>query len=525
MIKIILIVVSLMSLSYSNSTSLYSPTKEAYNKTLQILAENKIKQNITKRIEDNIWAKVYNNYIIYRDLIKEQKESKITIAKIIKKKRQTKKEKETLSILEKKILSIDKKLELITDYSQNDPFKKLMAPPKIENAPTVDNPITIIEAITFKEDIEKKKEKYFENYNSLIRIIADLNVKRDLIKDKAEKKEIEDEINKFNVILDIFNLSKKSFSKKIEEIEYKIKEDIEKEVSKTIDTGKIILIFIIILILLKLIIKKFLIDNKKYYSINKLINVFFFTIFIIILMFSYTDDISYLITILGFASAGIAIAMKDWFMSLLGWIVILLGNSVKVGDRVKFVKEGMEYVGDIVDISLLRMTIQEDITLTTVTQNRRAGRMIFIPNNFIFTDMIANYSHSELKTVWDGIDIMITFDSDIQKANSIMKTIIKKYSKGYTDMTRKQVNKMRGQYSIRNANVEPRFFSSIETYGIKVSGWYLTNSYATLTLRSTISIEIIEAIQKEENVTIAYPTQKIILDDSKNFIEIENEKD
>ena len=133
-------------------------------------------------------------------------------------------------------------------------------------------------------------------------------------------------------------------------------------------------------------------------------------------------------------------------------------------------------------------------------------------NNFIFTDMISNYSHAGLKTVWDGIDFFITFDSDVHKAAQIAKEIAKKYSKGYTDITRKQLNKLRSQYSVKNTNVEPRVFTLIEPYGMKISVWYLTNSYATLTLRSTISQEIIARVQAEESIHLAFPTQSIYMD-------------
>jgi small-conductance mechanosensitive channel len=253
-------------------------------------------------------------------------------------------------------------------------------------------------------------------------------------------------------------------------------------------------------------------DNESYYAINKALNISFVSILILTLLLAYIENVSYLVTILGFASAGIAIAMKDWFMSLMGWATIVLGGAIHVGDRVRFVREGVEYVGDIVDISMLRMTMHEDVNLTSYMTNRRAGRMIFIPNNFIFTDMIANYSHSGLKTVWDGIDFVITFDSDANKAMHIAKEITKKYSKGYTEITRKQLNKLRSKYGMRNTNVEPRIFTHIEPYGLKISAWYLTNSYATMTLRSTISIEIIARIQEEEKIHLAFPTQSIYVD-------------
>ncbi|MBR2221743.1 MAG: mechanosensitive ion channel, partial [Campylobacter sp.] len=222
-------------------------------------------------------------------------------------------------------------------------------------------------------------------------------------------------------------------------------------------------------------------------------------------------NVSYMVTILGFASAGLAIAMKDMFMSLLGWSVIIFGGTFHVGDRIRVRYQNGDYVGDIIDISLLRMTIYEDITLTTYKVNRRSGRIIFIPNNYIFTELIANYTHSGMKTVWDGIDIMLSFDSNHKKAMHIIKNIARKYSKGYTDIAKQQMNKLRDQYNIKNTNVEPRIFSFFEPYGINISVWYMNNSYGTLALRSTISAEIIEALNAESDIKIAYPTQTLFM--------------
>ena len=240
----------------------------------------------------------------------------------------------------------------------------------------------------------------------------------------------------------------------------------------------------------------------------------------IVLLFSYIDNVSYIVTILGFASAGIAIALKDWFMSIFGWLVIVTSGSISVGDRIKVTRDGQQVVGDVLDISLFKMTIREDITYTSYRVNRRTGRIFFIPNNYIFSEMIANYTHSGLRTVWDGIDIAITFDSNHKKAQNIVKNILKHYSKGYTDITRKQLSKMRSKYQLRATGVEPRVYTFAEPYGIVISGWYLTNSYSALVLRSTMSPEIIEAFLKEDDITIAYPTQTINVGNSSQSLRL-----
>ena len=91
----------------------------------------------------------------------------------------------------------------------------------------------------------------------------------------------------------------------------------------------------------------------------------------------------------------------------------------------------------------------------------------------------------------------------------IAKEITRKFSKGYTEITRKQLNKLRQHYSLKNTNVEPRIFSFIESNGMDIEAWYLTNAYGTLTLRSVISTEIVDAFNAEDDITIAYPTQQL----------------
>ena len=473
-------------------------------------------------LENNIWSKIYSNYHTYKELKKQKVFIDADISRLEKKKKLSKAQKEKLELEEAKKTTLVGKLQLLKEY-ESDPFKKLLTPPDIGDVPSVENPFAVIGALSYQKKLNTDQESYAARYDSLKHIMTKLKEKDDLLKrlmetDSNKTKYLEAyknnqaQIKTFEPVIDIFKTTDNVYTKKIDETKLNLKNDIKKEVEKTFTIGAVILFFILLLFLIKYFVRKYMSDNDRFYTINKALNITFIILLLLTLLLAYIENVSYLVTILGFASAGIAIAMKDWFMSLMGWFTIVMGGSIHVGDRVKFQRGNIEYIGDIVDISMLRMTLHEDVTLTAYMHNRRAGRVIFIPNNFIFTDMIANYSHAGLKTVWDGIDFMVTFDSDIQKAASIAKEVTKKYSKGYTDITRKQLNKLRSQYNIRNTNVEPRILTFIEPYGMKISAWYLTNSFATLTLRSTISAEIIKRIQEEDRINLAFPTQSIYMD-------------
>ena len=509
----------------SNITPEEAPAEKESSLQKQIRVKALIKQKELLEAslkENNIWAKIYSNYHIYQELKTQKAILDDQIIILDNKYQRTEAEQKAFEELKSKRSILVGKLPLLKEY-ENNPFKKFLHPPEITDIPSVGNPLAIISALSYMKKIKSDEAEYNVRYESLQRVMDKL-VERELILKKILlldanntqfKEEVlvtEDKIKTFIPVVEIFKTTQKVYNKKIDETILNLKTDVKREMEKASSIGMIILFFLLLVLLSKYLVKRYMSDNDRFYTINKALNVTFITLLVITLLFSYLENVSYLVTILGFASAGIAIAMKDWFMSILGWFVIVIGGAIHVGDRVKFVRDGVEYVGDIVDISLLRMTIQEDITLTTYMTNRRAGRIIFVPNNFIFTDMIANYSHAGLKTVWDGIDFMITFDSNVSKAASIAKEVTKKYSKGYTEITRKQLNKLRSQYSMKNTNVEPRIYTFIEPYGIKVSAWYHTNAYATLTLRSTISMEIIERLQKEDDISLAFPTQSIYVD-------------
>lgn len=496
----------------SSETNISAQSQESVDSKKNEL--EKLQKTLSK--ENSIWIKSYDSYSAYRAARKSLREVKWRINEL-QDSRSTSEHKLELEALQAKEKILTDQVDLLQAQGTS-PFIALLKPDEAGVLPSVTNPFQIVMGLSYVKRLNSQFRDYTVRAEDLQDIIVNLERQVQLNKDLAdlepkEKKYWTDwentllRVEKFKLALDTLNTTTKVYEKRIESTEAKINKEIKDQLYKLFTLFVVIVILLLISFLIKRAAKHYVVDNERFYMVNKIVTLISVTLIAIVVIFSYIDNVGYFATVLGFVSAGLAIAMRDWFMSLFGWVVIFVGGSIHVGDRVRFVKEGMEYVGDVLDISPLRITLMEDVTLTTIEVNRRAGRIIFVPNNYIFTSMIANYSHASLKTVWDGIDVMITFDSNHKKAVHIVKEICRKYSKGYTEITRKQLNKLRDHYSLKNSNVEPRVFTFIESNGIKVSAWYLTNAYATLTLRSTISGDIIDAFNSESDISIAYPTQ------------------
>ena len=469
------------------------------------------------KAKKSVWLNAYSNYRTYVDVTASLKIIKKAL-RTLSKKRKTPEVKETIKKLKSEEATLKKQLELLPSQNK-DPFNELLKIAELPEKPEVTNPFAIFTGLSFIKTITEAKDSYLDKEKELLDIQILLREKELALSNlffvsptpkwTHQSKLFQKELDAFENALHVVNATGKVYAQRIDDLEFQASTEIEQQVKSLLSLLTIIVVLIGLSFLFKIVLKKYIRDHERYYMINKIINFLNFFIIAMILFVSYIDNMSYFVTVLGFASAGIAIALKDWFMSVLGWLVIVVGGSIHVGDRVRCDKNGMQYVGDVLDISMLRITILEDITLTSVMTNRRAGRIIFIPNNYIFTEMIANYTHNSLKTVWDGIDIVVTFDSNHKKASYLAKEITRKFSKGYTDITRKQLNKLRNQYSLKNTNVEPRIFTISEPNGVCISSWYLTNAYATLTLRSTITLEIVAAFNKADDIQIAYPTQTV----------------
>ncbi|KPH49894.1 membrane protein [Helicobacter pullorum] len=497
-------------------------------------------QNINNFLNNpnNLWIKKYSNYKSYQQIsfniskAQEEIQKLQNLPKTIENQTQ-------LNNLQRNLIVLQNQINLLGNYKDT-PFIELIEPKKLEEAPNVTNALLIINALSYLKKNNEELKILQRNYENLQNNLDKLQQKEKFLQELLNLYQNSNNKNKLSQICNtdyclfnsteaisqelknnsemlrvlentknIFTTTLEIFSKEVEEINTRLTTQIKAQIIKSVYIVVAILILLGVAFFIKLGVRKYIHDNERIYTTNKIINFLNITLIILILLFAYLDNVSYLVTVLGFASAGLAIAMKDLFMSILGWIVIVVGGAVHAGDRIKVIKEGAVYVGDVLDISILRITLYEDITLTTYTENRRAGRVIFIPNNFVFTTMFSNYTHGGIKTVWDGIDFTITFDSDHSRACHIARECAKKYAKGYTESTRKQFNKLRDRYTLKNTNVEPRVFSLLEQNGIRISVWYLTNAYATLALRSTISAEIIDLILKEPNIKIAYPSTTV----------------
>lgn len=465
---------------------------------------------------ENPWIRRHNSYTKYNSINNQIKSIEWQLKRI----KPTDKNTEQIQVLSNRLETLNKQKQFFA-YEDN-LYKELVEIKEIENIPKITNPLTIFSGFSFLKQIKVQEKTLQNNQKTLQETLQLLEQKKDLltqllkIESKAQQYEILAELQKIQSIKlelqsaqSILETSIELYERRVAELDSSITDQIQKQILNLIYILILCVVVFFIALATKLALRKYL-DHERLYIANKIINFSYITIIFIILLLSYLNNITYLVTFLGFVSAGLAFAMRDLFMSFLGWFVIVIGGGLHAGDRIRIHRDNTTYVGDILDISMTRITLLEDVTLNTYSETRRAGRIIFIPNNFIFNTVISNYTHGGMTTIWDGIDFTVTFDSNFKKAVDISTEVARKYSKAHIEIGKKRMSRLKERYSLKRISLEPRVFNMIEPNGMRISVWYQTNAFTTLNVRSNISSEIIELLAQEKDIKIAYPTTKIV---------------
>ena len=269
-----------------------------------------------------------------------------------------------------------------------------------------------------------------------------------------------------------------------------------------------ILISIIIIIIVGLLRKltvKFLINkiedvNLRYQwrKISLYIGVFIVILFLSSTWLGFIGSIG---TFLGLVSAGIAIALKDPLVNIVGWLFILIRQPFKVGDRVQI----GETAGDVIDIRIFQFSMIE--IGNWVDADQSTGRVVHMPNGLVFTQPQANYTTGFVH-IWHEIPILLTFESNWKKAKKLLNEIVTKDTMDITEEAERQIKYAAKKYLIYYSKLTPIVYTTVRDSGVLLTLRFLCEPRKRRSTEEKILEEVLEVFAKHDDIDFAYPTTR-----------------
>jgi small-conductance mechanosensitive channel len=209
----------------------------------------------------------------------------------------------------------------------------------------------------------------------------------------------------------------------------------------------------------------------------------------------------------GVVSAGIAIALADILRNFAGWGYILLRRPFKVGDRVEI--DGQ--AGDVVDVRSQRFSMLE--IKGWVDADQSTGRIIQIPNGLLFSKPLANYTEG-FPYIWHEIPMLVTFESDWKRAETLMTEALSEHAPSMaSDEARRSIREAATEYQIRYTHLTPTTYVAVKDSGVMVTGRAIIPVRSRRHIDTTIWRSLLEKLDAEPSVELAYPTVRAYLPD------------
>lgn len=243
-------------------------------------------------------------------------------------------------------------------------------------------------------------------------------------------------------------------------------------------------------------------DLRQNYIWRNTISYVFMAIGILVVFRIWFAGLGSLATYFGLLSAGIAIALQTPLVNLAGWFFMMLRAPFKIGDRIQI----GAHSGDVIDIRLFQFTINE--IGNWVEGDQSTGRIISIPNGKIFSEEIANYNRG-LNYIWNEMQVLVTFESDWEKAKKILNQLLNTHSDDLEAKARKNLREASKDLLIMYTRLTPIVYTSVKDSGILLSMRFLVDPRNRRGKEEEIWEEMLRAFEKETDIDFAYPTTRL----------------
>lgn len=206
-------------------------------------------------------------------------------------------------------------------------------------------------------------------------------------------------------------------------------------------------------------------------------------------------------TLLGLIGAGIAIALKDILMNIVGWLYMIWRRPFSVGDRIQI----GTHAGDVIDVRLFQFTLNE--IGNWVNADQSTGRVIHIPNAQVITEVIANYTEG-FEYIWNEIPVMITFESDWERAKQLLIEIVTRDSAETVKAAEESVRQSTRRFMIVYTTLTPTVYTSVAADGVTLTLRYLCQPRRRRVTEQILWEDILRAFAKEDRIDLAYITRR-----------------
>ncbi|MDR3736503.1 MAG: mechanosensitive ion channel family protein [Acidobacteriaceae bacterium] len=196
-------------------------------------------------------------------------------------------------------------------------------------------------------------------------------------------------------------------------------------------------------------------------------------------------------TILGFATAGLTVALQQFILAFIGWFVLMGKNGIRVGDTVEINGVG----GEVLEVNLFRTTLLE--TGNWTDKGHPTGRRVTFVNNFAVTGQYFNFSTSG-QWMWDEVSVTVPSSEDSYLLIERIHKIVLKQTEHDAAIAEREWKTDTHRHSLKQYSASPTVNLRPAGSGTDILVRYVTRAPERFEVRNRIYQSILEVLHTPE---------------------------
>jgi small-conductance mechanosensitive channel len=239
-------------------------------------------------------------------------------------------------------------------------------------------------------------------------------------------------------------------------------------------------------------------DTRKRYQFMLIRKIILWCGIAIVLLFAFVTELGAVATFAGLITAGVAVALQNVIVSIVGYFFLIGKYGIRIGDRVQV----GSVTGEVVDIGLVRFHLME--FTGGVADSEPTGRIVAFSNSVVFQATGGLFKQIPgTSFAWREVTLRFTSDSDYRQIREKLQQAIDTAFSDYNDFLEGQRRQIElSVTSIPTVELKARAHARFTSSSIEVSVKYPVVAEKSTEIDERIMGEIFSAIGHDSKIKL-----------------------
>jgi small-conductance mechanosensitive channel len=192
-------------------------------------------------------------------------------------------------------------------------------------------------------------------------------------------------------------------------------------------------------------------------------------------------------TIIGLATAGLTVALKDFLLAFVGWFLLMGRNGVRVGDWVEIKGVG----GEVIEVGLFKTVLLEMGNWTNT--GHPTGRRVSFMNGYAIEGHYFNFSTAG-QWLWDELQVTVPASGDPYVTAERIREVVEKETESDAQQAAQDWERITRQYGTQAFSARPSVDLRPSSNGLEVQVRYIARGPQRYEIKSRLFRQIVDVL-------------------------------